>query len=433
MKTAHFEDYADKLQPQGLSSILLWAILAFFVIFLIWASFTQLDRTTRGQGRVIASSQLQIVSNLEGGIVESILVRPGQNVRAGDPLIRLDRTQSTSEYGSSHAAYQALTAKIARLQSEVSGGEPVYPAGGDPAAAEQVAIERSLYTARLADFASQRNAALARLTQAERALAESVANNAARNSARNAAKAERDLIKPLVQRGIEPRLTLIQAENAAAVAASEASAASAARARAAAAVAEARAALSQVSEDRRARAAEELATAQAEAAARRRTLPALRSRVARTVVRAPLSGKINRVLATTIGGTVAPGSPLVELAPSGETLLVEAMVNPKDIAFVRLNQPARVNLTAYDTAIYGSLDGRVVAISPDAVVNERTGESHYILRVRTDRRGLRGPGGTPLPIGTGMVAEVSLLGDKRSILSYILTPITRLSERAFRE
>lgn len=433
MATAHIEDYADTIRPQALSSILLWAILAFFVIFVIWAAFTELDRTIRGQGRVIASSQLQIVSNLEGGIVEAILVRPGQKVRAGDPLVRLDRTQSSAEYGSNQAAFQALMVKIARLQSEVAGGEPIYPIEGDPQTAEQVAIERSLYAARLADFASQRDAARSRLAQAERALAEAVATSAARNSARQSARAERDMIKPLVERGIEPRLSLVQAESAAAVAAGEAAAASAARARAAAAISEARAALAQVTEDRRARAAEELATAQGEVAARRRQLPALQHKVARTIVRAPLAGRINRVLVTTVGGSVAPGSPLVEIAPSGETLLVEAMVNPKDIAFVRINQPARVNITAYDSAIYGALDGQVVAISPDAVVNERTGESHYILRIRTDRRGLRDRNGAPLPIGTGMVADVNLLGEKRSILAYILAPITRLSEQALRE
>jgi membrane fusion protein, adhesin transport system len=429
----HFEDYVDSVRPKAMSSILLWAILAFFLLFLIWASFTRLDRTIRGQGRVIASSQLQVVSNLEGGIVEAILVRPGQNVRAGAPLVRLDRTASTAEFGSSEAAIHALDAKVARLQGEVSGQTPVYPASSDPQAAQQVGIEQSLYSARLADYASQRNAAQARLTQAQRALAEAVATSAARQSARSAATAERDMIKPLVERGIEPRLSLVQAENAAAVASSEAAAAAAARSRASAAVSEARAALAQVGEDRRARAAEELATAQGEMAARKRELPALRSKVARTVVRAPLAGRINRVLVTTVGGSVAPGSPLVEIAPSGETLLIEALINPKDIAFVRLNQPARVNITAYDQAIYGSLDGRVVAISPDAVVNERTGESHYILRIQTDRRGLHDRNGTALPIGTGMVADVALLGDKRSILTYILTPITRLSEHAFRE
>ena len=150
-------------------------------------------------------------------------------------------------------------------------------------------------------------------------------------------------------------------------------------------------------------------------------------------MRAPLAGRVNRVLVTTVGAAVSPGAPLAEIAPSRDTLLIEARVDPKDIASVRLNQTARVNITAYDSSVYGAMDGVVEAISPDAIVDEKAGESFYTVRVRTGATGLVDKLGRKLPIGAGMVAEVNLLGDKRSVLDYILTPITRLSERAFRE
>ena len=164
----------------------------------------------------------------------------------------------------------------------------------------------------------------------------------------------------------------------------------------------------------------------------RRSLPALSARVDRTEVRSPLAGRVNRVLVTTVGGTVAPGAPLVEIVPSEESLIVEVQVRPEDIAWIRMNQDAKINVTAYDSSIYGSLDGKVVALSPDATVNERTGESFYTVRVTTEDR-LRDQSGRALAIGPGMVADVSLLGDKRTVLAYLLTPISRLSERAFRE
>jgi len=225
----------------------------------------------------------------------------------------------------------------------------------------------------------------------------------------------------------------MQAESAHAVAQSEASAAAASISRARAAVSEAVSSLNQQRQDWRALAGHELATAQAELSARRSTLPALAERVARTTVKAPLPGRVNRVLVTTVGAAVSPGAPLVEIVPSEETLLVEAHVRPQDIAFVRIGQKAKVDITAYDPSVYGSLDGVVVAISPDAVLNERTGESFYTVQVRTRSNALKDRSGRNLPIGTGMVSNVSLLGDKRTVLQYILTPITRLTETAFRE
>ena len=433
MSETHLEDLTDRLKPRTASNLLLWFVVGFVVIFVIWAAFAELERTVRGTGRVIPSSQLQVVSNMEGGVVQDILVRPGQRVRAGDPLIRLDPTQMGSEFGSGEATLSALSVKIARLQAEIEGRSPVYPAARDPITADQIRIEQALHASRMADLSSLTSAAAARANQAERSVAEAQAAYQARVSARDARQAEARLIRPLVERGIEPRLSLQQAESAAAIAASEALQASEAISRSRGAVAEAQSALAQIRQEWRAQAANELATAQAEMSARRRALPALAERVDRTVIRAPLAGRINRVLVTTRGGTARPGEPLVEIVPSDESLLVEARVRPDDIAFVSLDQKSRVAITAYDRAVYGALDGQVVAISPDAVTDERTGETFYLVRVRTDENALLDQAGRRMPIGPGMVAEVSILGDTRTVLQYILSPITKLSETAFRE
>ena len=308
-----------------------------------------------------------------------------------------------------------------------------YPAAADAATADQIRIEQALHASRMADLSSLTSAAAARAAKAERSVAEAQAAYQARVTARDSRLSEVRILRPLVERGIEPRLSLAQAESAAAIAASEAQQAAESIARARASVSEARSALAQIRQEWRAQAANELATAQAELAARRRAMPALAERVDRTVVRAPLAGRINRVLVTTRGGTARPGEPLVEIVPSDERLLIEARVRPDDIAFVSLDQEARVAITAYDRSVYGALDGRVVAISPDAVTEERTGETFYLVRVRTDENALEDQAGRRLPIGPGMVAEVNILGDTRTVLQYILSPITKLSESAFRE
>lgn len=429
----HVEDYVDRIKPRAASNLLLWGIVGFLIAFVVWAAFTELDRTVIGMGRVVPSSQLQIVSNLEGGVVDAILVRTGDTVKDGQPLVRLNPILSSAELGSGQATINALTVKIARLSAEVQGREPVYPVTADPGMAEQVRIEQALHASRVADLASSQAALSARAVEASRAVSEAQAMYGARVSARESTRQQAELLRPLVERGIEPRISLIQADNAAAVAAGEAAAAQASIARARASVLEATSAQAQQRQDWRSKAADELAAAQAELGTRSRGLPALADRSARTIVRAPLAGRINRVLVNTVGGTVRPGEPVVEIVPSEEGLLIETLVQPKDIAFVRLGQRAKVDITAYDSAVYGSLQGKVVTISPDATINERTGESHYVVRVRTDSNVLVDRNNRRLPIGAGMVANASLLGDKRSVLDYILTPITRLSERALRE
>jgi adhesin transport system membrane fusion protein len=433
MHGTHLEDLTTRIKPRTASNMLLWFVVAFMVAFFVWAALTELDRTVRGMGQVIPSSRLQLVSNLEGGVVQDILVRAGQQVRAGDPLIRLDPTQSGAELGSGEATVFALTAKIARLTAEITGREPAYPAVTNPLLADQIRIEQALHSSRMADLAGLLGAARARMSQVERSVAEAEAAYQARSSAYQQRRSEARLLRPLVERGIEPRLSLIQAESAADIAQSEMEGASQAVGRARSGVAEARSTLAQAQQQWRATAANELATAQAELSARQRALPALADRMQRTVLRAPLAGRINRVLISTRGGSVRAGEPVVEIVPSDESLLVEARVRPDDIAFVRLGQNARVAITAYDRAIYGVLEGSVVGISPDAVLEERTGETYYVVRVRTTENSLRDRTGRAMPIGPGMVAEVDLLGEKRSILQYLLSPITRLGETALRE
>jgi adhesin transport system membrane fusion protein len=430
---SHIEDLTDRIKPRTASNVLLWVVLAAFVSFVIWAAVTELDRTVRGMGRIVASSQLQTVSNLEGGVVEAILVRTGQQVRAGQEIVLLDRTATGSELGSGEAQIGSLAVKIARLQAEVAGRTPVYPAAANPVIANQIQIERSLHASRMAELGSVVNAGQARILQARRAVQEAEAAYQARISAREARANEVRILRPLVERGIEPRLSLSNAESGLAVATSEAASAAATISRAQASISEAVAALNQQRQDWRSLAANELATAQAELSARRSSLPALAERVARTTVKAPLAGTVNRVLVTTVGAAISPGAPLVEIVPSEETLLVETLIRPQDIGTVRMGQKAKVNVTAYDPSVYGGLDGVVTAISPDAVLNERTGESFYTVQVRTNSDALKDKQGKPLQIGTGMVADVSLLGDKRTVLEYILSPLTKLKNTAFRE
>lgn len=428
-----YDGDSDSLQPQGFvpakgANLMLWVILGFFAIAIAWSALTKIDRTVRAQGRVVPSSKLQVVSNLEGGVIEQIMVKPGQNVRKGDVLVRLSPTLTGSALGSSEATVSALEAKVARLNAEVRGATPNYAGAGGG----QVAVERSLYAARRAELQGLVAAGEARAVQAQRQVSEAESQLSAKRSNLAAANRELEMIRPLADKLIVPKIDLIKAENQAEVAANEVAAAEASVARARSAVAEAKAATAQARSDWMGRAGTELSQAQGELAAQRQQLPALGDRVDRTTIRAPLTGRVNRVLVTTVGGSVPPGQPVAEIVPSEKALYIESQVRPSDIAAVRLGQRARIEITAYTSAIFGTLAGKVTAISPDATLNEKTGESFYTVEVQTTSV-LRDQQGRPLPIGPGMIANVSLLGEKRSILSYLFTPITRLSETAFRE
>lgn len=420
------------LDPKPGARALLWAIGAFVVIALAWAWFSRIDTITRGMGRVIPSTELQRVAHLEGGIVKEIVVRNGQRVRKGDLLLRLDPTSSAAERDRGVVGEAAAAARIARLEAEIAGRPPRFPAELAASSPELVGAERALYLARETQLSAETSAARARLEQAEKGLSEARAGLAARLEALDYARRETAMVQPMVEKGVEPMASLLRTQGDQARADGDVRVAEQTVKRATASVSEARSALRSVGERYRSESADALARTRAEASNVGAQMPALADRLARTELRAPVSGIVNRVLVNTVGGVARPGEPLVEIVPADDQLEVDARIKPSDIGFIRAHQPASVKLTAYDYAVYGSLQGRVERISPDAVAEERTGELYYLVRVRTDGV-LRDAAGKPLPIVPGMIAEVDILGNKRRVIDYILTPVERVKDTAFRE
>jgi adhesin transport system membrane fusion protein len=170
----------------------------------------------------------------------------------------------------------------------------------------------------------------------------------------------------------------------------------------------------------------------AELAVTTETMKSATDKVARSDLRAPVDGIVNRLHVTTVGGVVKAGEDLVEIVPLEDTLLVEARVRPADIAFIHPNQDAVVKITAYDFSIYGGLPGKVERISADTVFDEESRERFYTVTVRTDKASL-GKGNVDLPIIPGMVASVDILTGKKSVLDYLLKPILKARYEALRE
>lgn len=406
------------VEPSRAAEYFLYTIAGLCLVAFVWAATARLDRVTRGEGRVVPSSHLQEVQYLEGGIIKEILVSAGDRVAAGDILVRLDPTQMNAQFSGGREGYQLLAARISRLEAQASGAPLEFPQALAREAPDAVAAERALHEQREREFTSALAIETGKRDDAAAAFA--VADEAARLAAQELA-----IVAPLVEKGIEPKMELIRARQ-------RASAAEGEKSRAEIAVKNAEAEIARLTEAYRASAGDELAKARSEMAAISGNLPALRDRVARTAVKSPIDGVINRVLVATIGGVVQPGQTIVEVVPAGDTPLIEAKVRQSDIGFLHIGQEARVRITAYESSVYGSIPGRIEQISADAIVDEKTGERHFLIKVRTETPALKTKTGA-LPILPGMAAEVDILNGKRTVLAYMLKPIAEVSARALKE
>ena len=406
------------VEPAKAAQWLLYAIVGFIAVGLVWAGTASLDRVTRGDGRVVPSNQLQEVQYLEGGIVKEILVAPGQEVEAGQVLVRIDPTQLNAEFLQGREGYNLLAARIARLEARAAGEALAFPEALAEVAPRIVADERKLYDART----EEKDAAIA-VEEARLKEAEVAAETARTNLA--LAREELRMLRPLVKKGIEPQIELLRARR-------RESEANGTLEQASVAVTRAEGEIDNIRKRFAASVAEELTKAKADMAEISGDLPALQDKVARADLRAPIAGVVNRVLVATIGGVVKPGETIVEIVPKGDAPLIEARVKPADIGFLHVGQAARVKLTAYDSSRYGALDAVVEAISPDAILDEETGERYFEVKIRTNEDAVKTEKGEA-PITPGMAAQVDILNGKRTVLAYIFKPIAEVGGKALRE
>jgi membrane fusion protein, adhesin transport system len=414
---------------------ILWSTLAFLLVALIWASLAQLDEVTLGHGQVIPSSKIQVVQNLEGGIIAEILVEPGQMVHKGQPLMRIDDTRFSSSYLEGAAKDDALRVRIARLEAEAALGEFIPPADLQRDKAELVKQERAVFDSRRRDLQASLAVLERQSEQRAQELAEMQAHAAQLDHSFDLVQQELTITRQAADQNVFPKVQLIRLERQANDLKGELEVARLSIPRLQAARGEVRRKSEQIAAEFRSAASRELSEARAEQAMVSASKVALEDRLARTTVRAPLSGTIKQVKVNTLGGVVQPGMDLVEIVPLEDSLLVEARVRPADIAFLRPGLDAMVKLTAYDFSIYGGLAGTVEHISADAIVDERPGarvESYYLVRVRTSR-GARGAGDKHLRIIPGMQATVDIRTGHKTVLQYLLKPILRAKQTALRE
>lgn len=422
---------AERLRPHGLAHILLGAVLAFLIVFLLWADRAVLDEVTRGAGRVIPSRQVQIVQNLEGGIVAAILVREGEVVEEGQVVMRIDNIRAASDYREKRARYLALLASGARLRAEVAGVPLTLPANLEEEAPLLAANEQALFDQRARRLADELAILERQAEQRDQELAELRSKLGRLERSLALAQERLALNEPLARQRVVARADFLALQQEVNELDGDVEQTRLAVPRVESAMREARQRIVSAGSTFRAEAQRELNMIEAELAGLREVILAGEDRVRRTEVRSPVRGTVKQLRVTTIGGVVQPGADLVEIVPLEDTLLVEAQVRPADIAFLRPGLRATVKITAYDFAIYGGLSGLVEDISADSIVNDK-GESFYRVRVRTDEDTLVGRG-PPLPIIPGMTAEVDVLTGQRTVLQYLTKPLLRARERALTE
>lgn len=379
-------------RPSVVSFLLLNAILITIGILLVWSAFSYVDEVTHAEGRIIPSSRMQIVQNMEGGIVRSINVKQGDVVEKDDVVLQMESVQYSSELDSKKQQVMSLMAKQARLQAEVNDQSLQFTKEFSAMASQYVQTEMS-------EFESRRRRLNADVNLLESQL--------------NSGQQELEIVKKMTERGLEPQIELVRTQ---------------------ARVDELRNKIESMKRQFKSESATELSRVVLELNPLRQTLPAYADKLNRTQVKAPLKGVVNRVMVNTVGGVIKPGEPIVEIVPFDDTLVVEAQIRPQDIGFIHLGQSANVKITAYDYSIFGSLKGKITNISPDSVSKEERGQVmyYYVARIETSAKVIQSLEKN-LPIIPGMQAQVDIITGNKSVLSYLLKPLIGVKENAFRE
>jgi len=414
------------------SHVILWLAFSFVIIAIVWANYATLDEVTRGSGKTIPSSHIQVVQNLEGGILSDILVKEGDLVEKGQALLKLNAVRFTSSFNETKLKYYELLATSARLTAEVNKQDIVIP---DEVLQKYPSIAndaKHLLASRQNRLKANKRILEEQIRQKKQDLIELNSRTAQLSRSYKLLKRELTMSEPLVAEGAMSEVELLRLRRSTNDLKGELSSAQLSIPRIKSSLNEAKSKLAELEIRFHTEALEELNLAKAELDRISASVLALEDRVTRTKIVSPVKGTIKQLKVTTIGGVVQPGMDLVEIVPLEDQLLIEAEVRPADIAFLYPGQKAMVKLTAYDFSIYGGLEAELEHISADTITNEEDGKNYYIIRLRTDKNHLE-KNGERLNIIAGMTADVDILTGKKSVLDYLLKPILKARGRALRE
>ena len=402
---------------ERMTSQFLFIIFGIFVIGIFWSVLAELDQVVSAQGKVISSGRLQVVEHFEGGRVQKIHVKTGQEVNSGDLLISLVPIQAEGEFNVAKENNAGLAIRLARLNAELSQTNKLdlpdqilkdYP--------DIVRTELALLKEKQAYFQSQQ-------LQKRNDIASARARFNSADSGLSAAREEARVVKQLVERGLEARLSLVRSEKSLAEATS-------AMLVAKEEILKAEQALSSFTKEYQTNLLNEITKSRSEFSSSRENVRISADKSDRTTLRSPVSGTVNRILVTTEGQTVKAGEPVAEIVPSGSSVIIEAKVTPADIGFVRLKQRALVKLTTYDYSIFGALDGFVSVIGSDSITEEK-GEQFYVVKIELASNYV--DSGKNMTILPGMIAQIDVITGKRTIFNYIFSPLTKVMQESFRE
>lgn len=414
------------------SRLMLWIGALVIFCLIIWAYFTEIDTLTRGEGKISPSNQLQVIQNLEGGIITDILVKEGQEVKKDDILLKIDDIGFMANYEEKQLKYNELEAKSIRLYAESTGTRFDVPKKILDKSPKLIEREKALHLSNLEQLNNNILIYQHKLKQKKIEKQEAQAKLAQLESNLKLINKEVELNKDFVEKKLVSEVSFLQLVRQKNTIEGDMKAISLSIPRLKSVIQEYEQNIKEVRLKFKNNAKEAYNETKAEMARIEKTNIAREDKVRRTNVKSPVDGTVHRILINTVGGIAKPGMNIVEIVPTQDNLIVEAKIRPADIAFLHPGQKAIIKFTAYDFAIYGSMQGVLTHISASTIVDEIDKQSYYLVRLKIDKDYM-GDENKKLKLLVGMTADVDIITGKKTILDYILKPILRATENTLSE
>jgi len=415
------------LSPQRTFVVVL---LASCLCLLLWAGFASVDVIVRTEGQIIPAGKSQIIQHLEGGIIRKILIEEGQVVTAGQPLMELSDVQARSNLGQEQSQLDALRGREARLLAEVNGaGGIAFPK--ELQDVNVIRVETSAFQARRSQLAEEIRVLRAQNLQKSNELTEISSKLQNLNAELALAQKHYRVIEDLHRNNAASELEVLDTQMRIQRLKSQIAEATNSAPRLQAAQQETEARVNEAVARFRAEASALLTQVREELEKLSHEIGTNVDRLDRNVVRSPVDGLINKLNVTTIGAVVRPSEVLLEITPSDQRLVIQTRANPNDRANLRRGLSARVRIGAYDYATYGTFEGHVTDVSADTLSDEK-GNRFYRVNVEVDMARLEERARKPGVLVPGMAATADIAVGKRTILSYLLSPLLKFRDGAFR-